>query len=404
MSEHIDNSRVRQEALKQLILDLHAGANLEDIRGRFRALVGSVSAVEIAQMEQALINEGLPVEEVRALCDVHVSVFQEGLTDDSPPEMTPGHPVHTFKYENYAANELLQLLDESMAALPDEGALKSARAFATQLAEINKTYSRKENLLFPFLEKHGVSGPSSVMWATHDDIRARIKDLRQSLEHGDIDRACSVFGPLKTAIEQMFYKEENILYPTALKVLTEEEWVAIRDQSDEIGYCLIRPGDQWRPSVAPAVEQAAIPTYSRPGGGASLPLDTGALTPEVVNLLLKSLPVDVTYVDAEDTVRYYSEGRQGRIFTRTPAVIGRKVQNCHPPHSVHVVNRILDEMRAGERDTADFWITMNGRFITIGYVALRDAGGKYHGVIEITQDATDLRALTGEKRLLDQGQ
>ncbi|MHB1296440.1 MAG: DUF438 domain-containing protein [Anaerolineae bacterium] len=401
MSEHIDNGGVRREALKQMILDLHAGADLEEIKARFRALVGSVSAVEIAQMEQALIDEGLPVEEVRALCDVHVAVFQQGLTADTPPEMTPGHPVHTFKYENYAANELLQLLGQSIAALPEESALKSARAFATQLAEIDKTYTRKEHLLFPFLEKHGVTGPSSVMWATHDDIRARIKELRRGLEEADVERVRGVWAPLKTAVEQMFYKEENILYPTALKVLAESEWISIRDQSDEIGYCLIRPGNQWLPSAQPAARPTPPPATSWPGE-ATLPLETGALTPEVVNLLLKSLPVDVTYVDEQDTVRYYSEGRQGRIFTRTPAVIGRKVQNCHPPHSVHVVNRILDEMRAGTRDTADFWITMNGRFITIRYVALRDAAGAYRGVVEISQDATDLRTLTGEKRLLDQ--
>ena len=161
MSEYIDNGRKRKETLKQLIYELHAGGDPEDVKARFRRLVGQVSVVEIARLEQELIADGLPVEEIKVLCDTHLAVFEGGLSaEDAPPEMTPGHPVHTFKYENFSAGELLTLLREAVAALPQADALGRARVFAGQLAEINKIYLRKENLLFPFLEKHGVSGPS----------------------------------------------------------------------------------------------------------------------------------------------------------------------------------------------------------------------------------------------------
>jgi hypothetical protein len=402
MSEMINNGQARKEALKKLILELHAGGNLDEIKARFRTLVGEVSAVEIAQMEQALIAEGLPVEEVKKLCDVHVAVFRDGLGADAPPQMTPGHPVHTFKYENFAAGEVLTLLEEAISALPATEALARARVHAEQLAELNRLYLRKENLLFPFLEKHGVSGPSSVMWAIHDDVRAQLKALRQALADGQAASAKQLLGPLANTIRQLFFKEENILYPTALKVLTEGEWVAIRDQSDSIGYCLVRPGEQWQPQAAPAEALPQARAYGEAGvATGEIKLDTGLLTAEQINLLLRNLPVDVTFVDETDTVRYFSQTRE-RVFQRDAAIIGRKVQNCHPPKSVHVVNRILEDFRAGKRDVAEFWIQMAGKFIHIRYLALHDADGVYRGTIEVSQEVSGIRVLEGERRILDE--
>ena len=400
MSEYIDNSEKRKGALRDLILDLHAGEDLEEIKARFRKLIGDVTAVEVAQLEQALIDEGLPAEEIKALCDVHVSVFQESLEGEGGLEVAPGHPIHTFRYENFALGEVLKLLAEAMAERLDAEGLDRVRALAKQLAEVEKIYQRKENLLFPFLEKHGVSGPSSVMWGLHDDVRDQMKAFRQALHEGQVGRAKGLFGPLSTALEQMVYKEEHILYPTALKVLSAAEWLAIRDQSDEIGYCLVRPGDEWQPAVEPSAVQETGTHRSLESEG--LELDTGALTPDQINLLLAHLPMDVTFVDENDVVRYFSQGRKERIFTRTASIIGRKVQNCHPPSSVHVVTGLLDEFKRGARDVAEFWIPMGGKFVHIRYFALRDAEGKYRGTLEVSQDVAAIRALEGERRLLDE--
>jgi DUF438 domain-containing protein len=395
MSEYTNNSAARKETLKQLIRELHAGGDPRAIRARFRALVGQVSAAEIAQLEQELIDDGLPVAEVQRLCDVHVAIFGEGLEGEAAPEMTPGHPVHTFKYENFAANEAISLVAAALGELPASAAWERAWVHAAQLAEIDKIYLRKENLLFPILERHGVSGPSAVMWATHDQIRAGLKAFRAALEAGDAAAARAQWEPLAGAIRAMFTKEEQILYPTALKVLSEAEWVAIRDGSDEIGYCLIRPGNQWQPTAVPAIAQ---PTAAVAAG--ELTLDTGVLTAEQVNLLLTHLPVDVTFIDEHDTVRYFSQGPD-RIFVRTAAIIGRKVQNCHPPQSVAIVNRLLEELKSGARDSAEFWIQMGAKFVYIRYLAVRDGQGRYRGTLEMTQEISGLRALEGERHLLD---
>jgi DUF438 domain-containing protein len=405
MSEYINNATRRKETLKGLIRDLHAGGDVDEIRERFGRLLRDVSAVEIAQMEQELIDEGLPAEDIKALCDVHVAVFQQSLDAQEVPEMTPGHPVHTFKYENFAAGEVLTLLEAAVRDLPSENGWTRAQMHLEQLAELDKTYRRKENLLFPYLERHGVSGPSSVMWGIHDDIRAQFKTLRRAIDERDQTQVAEVLPSMAEAIRRMFYKEENILYPTALRVLSDAEWVAIRDQSDEIGYCLIRPGDQWQPAVAAtSVADVAGAETAAPAvlaAGAQLPLDTGTLTPEQVNLVLKHLPIDVTFIDETDSVRYYSQGPD-RIFDRTPAIIGRSVQNCHPPQSVHVVNELLEAFRSGERSSAEFWIQMAGKFVLIRYYAVRDEEGRYRGTIEVTQDIAPLRALEGERRLLDE--
>jgi DUF438 domain-containing protein len=408
MSEVIDNRTRRQEILRRLIRQLHQGKTVEEVKGEFAALLRDVGATEIAEIEQALIAEGLPEVEVKRLCDVHVAVFRESLDQQVKPETVPGHPVHTLLAENGAALRALDALGSALEVLraePSPAQLERARERLRKLQEYDKHYLREENLLFPYLEKHGFAGPSSVMWAIHDDVRAGWKALAELLEAGpsDVDRfgarVDEIFGPLSTAIREMFYKEENILYPTAVERLGEEEWLTIRAQEPEIGYCYVEPGDRWPPTTVPPEIVPKSDEVKETVSGPLLYLDTGTLTPQEINWLLTHLPIDITYVDKDDTVRFFSQTRE-RIFPRSPAVIGRKVQKCHPPASLHRVQRILDDFRTGARDEAEFWIQMQGRFVHIRYFAVRDEQGEYQGTLEVTQDVTEIRALEGERRLL----
>jgi len=398
MSEYINNQTKRKETLKRVIRQLHAGKSVEEVKGEFAALLQDVGATDIATIEQELVEEGMPAEEIKHLCDVHVAVFRESLEEQEKPDTIPGHPAYTFLAENGAAGRVLDKLEQAIGASEWE----RARERLQELRKYEVHYVRKENILFPFLEKHGFTGPSAVMWAIHDDVRAGWKKLDQLLAgEPDEESVAEVFEPLATAIREMFYKEENILFPTALEKLSEEEWMAIRDQEAEVGYCYLEPGHQWPPGTT--LEGASPPVEERSVTGDLLHLDTGALTAGEVNRLLTHLPIDVTYVDAEDTVRYFSQGRE-RIFPRSPAIIGRKVQQCHPPASVHRVQRILDDFRAGRRDEAEFWIQIQGKFIHIRYFAVRDEQGEYQGTLEVSQDVTGIRALEGERRLLDEGE
>ncbi len=415
MSELIANQKKRQEILKRVIRRLHEGSTVEEVKDEFAQLLQDVGASEIAALEQALINEGLPESEVKRLCDVHVAVFRESLEEQVRPETLPGHPVHTFLAENRAMGGVLEALGQAIAAFrkaPGPDQLEHLRAQLAELRRYEKHYLRKEHLLFPYLEKKGFAGPSKVMWAIHDDVRMGWRALEELLTAGPGDEPDefianveTVFRALDKTVRDMFFKEERILYPTSLEMLSEAEWAAIREQEGEIGYAYIEPGTAWVPGAAAAAPAAPvappIPPEEAAAPAGALPLQTGKLTLEQINLLLNHLPVDVTFVDENDTVRFFSE--RGRIFPRTPAVIGRRVQLCHPPTSVHRVQRILDDLRSGRRDEAEFWIQQRGRFIHIRYFAVRDQEDNYRGTLEVTQDITEIRTLQGERRLLDEG-
>ena len=237
------------------------------------------------------------------------------------------------------------------------------------------------------------------MWTEHQEIRPKKRELYELVGRAEsvgfeefVSKARELVGSLKDLLSSHYYKEDNVLYPMALKVLSEEEWVQVRRDGDEVGYCCIAP--------PPVPEEVSRRVEARAAPGGEIDLGTGSLTPEQIAAIFRSLPVDVTFVDEQDRVRFYSDNPE-RIFVRTRAVLGRTVQNCHPAKSVHVVERILDAFRKGEKDVAEFWIELKGRLIYIRYFPVRDREGRYLGTLEVTQDITEVKKVEGEKRLLD---
>jgi len=423
MSEYINNQSQREEKLKAIIRQLHEGASVDEVKMAFADLLEDVGADEIVRIEEALVNEGLDPAEIQPLCDIHVAVFKESLDTQRAPETIPGHPVFTFRAENLGVQRALEDVADALndyVHLSTPHTRQRAQAAVARLREYDKHYLRKENLLFSYLERTGFTGPSKVMWGVHDEIRDMWKALSAGVAAPEEGGPAAPDPALLTqaealaeAITSMVYKEEHILFPAALQRLNDADWAAIRDQSDEIGYCYARPGRAWVPGMAvdgavTAPEAAhggagaELAAASAPSGG--IPLNTGVLTAAQIDLLLRALPVDVTFVDEHDEVRYFTLGRE-RIFQRSPAIIGRKVQNCHPPQSMDRVQQILDDFRAGVRDEAEFWIQMAPQgeplFVHIRYFALRDDDGTYRGTIEVTQNLAPLRALEGERRLLE---
>jgi DUF438 domain-containing protein len=406
MSELIDNAQKRRDLLKHMILQLHKGEAPEAVKTQLVRLLGKVPYDEVVLVEQELISEGLPSEEVLELCDIHTAALEGQISQDGAKTAPPGHPVHTFKEENRALQweiKSLGKLYEEVAKSTDAAKLSDAltqiRGRFNSLTDVEKHYQRKENLLFPFLEKHGVTGPPAVMWGKHDETRELLKAAIESLEKADemdSDSAVTVMDlvlkPASKSVEEMIYKEEEILLPMSLDTLTEGEWYSVYKQSIEIGFCLYDPTDEWKPEKI--TEDAAKSIASE-----RIQLPSGSMTPDELSAILNTIPFDLTFVDKDDTVRYFTQGRE-RIFARTRAILGRKVQLCHPPGSVHIVQKIIDDFRTGKQDRAPFWINLKGRFIHIEYFALRDKEGSYLGTLEVSQDLTDKRALEGEQRLL----
>ena len=259
--------------------------------------------------------------------------------------------------------------------------------------------SRKEYLLFPFLEKYGITGPPKVMWGKHDEIRAMLKAAIEAVStHGEVssDEAVIltdlVLIPAVKGISDMISKEEEILLPMSLEKLTENDWLSIYNQTMEFGYCLYDPQTEWKPENAETGEVI----YN---SGKNIQLSTGSFNVDELESLFRTLPIDLTFVDKDDKVKFFSLGPD-RVFTRNRAILGRDVRMCHPPSSVHIVEQILNDFRNGTQNSASFWINMRGKFIYIDYYAMRDKDGNYLGTLEFTQDLTRLRALQGEQRLL----
>ena len=407
------SAEYRQQQLKEIVKDLHEGSDIKAVQKRFAQLIRNVSPEEIAQMEQALIAEGVPVEQVQKVCDVHVQVFEQALERRKKNKVLPGHPVHTYLQENRALRKIVRRMSPLLKQVTRGARSREFQAVLEELKAIEIHYRRKENQLFPYLEQVEFTGPSKVMWGKHEEIRKQLREFEEAYRQKDWSRFAARGRGLLRAVGRMILMEEKILFPTSLKKLSEKQWAEIRRGEPEIGYAWVQPGNLWDPSVviaASVAEELGKPGGAEAASGAEItpgaeesgeiPLDVGKLLPQQINLMLRNLPIDMTYVDENDRVRYYSQGRE-RIFPRSPAVIGRAVQNCHPPNSVHVVEKILESFKRKQKDTAEFWLTLGGRFIHIRYFALYDQEGIYRGVVEVSQDVTDIRALEGQKRLLD---
>ena len=415
MSELINNSENRKELLKHMILQLHNGEAPEAVKTQLTSLLKGIPYDEVVEVEQELIKEGLPVEEVLKLCDIHSMVLEGNIDHTDAKAIPAGHPVDTFLKENRELEkvvlqlnvifDLIKKASETDNTEVIDNAEMQMLAFFNALTDVDKHYRRKENLLFPFLEAKGITGPPTVMWGTHDETRASLKNAIEVLQNSTgatvsemADIIEIVLAPASKSVTDMIMKEDEILFPMAMDELTNQEWFDILQQTNDIGYCLFDPTDEWFPEN---IEFSAVePGKEFSGGIVRLP--SGSFSISELTLLLNALPIDITFVDKNDKVKFFTQGPH-RIFDRNRAILGRDVRMCHPPHSMHIVDQILNDFKSGKESAAPFWIQMGPKFIYINYFPLRDKDNNYMGTIEFSQDLTELRALQGEQRLLSYG-
>ncbi len=405
MSEIINNSRKRKDLLKHMILQLHQGEAPDLVRNQLVKLLQNIPYNDVVEVEQELISEGLPEEEVLKFCDIH-SMVLEGHIDQSGAKPIPaGHPVDTFIKENRELEKVTDIIGNLLAQIEStkdeqvKDLFLKIHARLNELMDVDKHYKRKEYLLFPFLESYGITGPPKVMWGKHDEIREKLKAAIEVVSApGNItaDEAKTVADmilyPAVRAIPDMIMKEEEILLPMCMDKLTDSDWYAIYQQTMEFGYCLYDPDVEWKPE---GITTGDI-SY---GTKNSIQISTGSFSIDEMEAFFKTIPVDFTFVDQNDKVKFFSLGPD-RIFARNRAILGRDVRLCHPPSSVHIVEQILEDFKSGKENSAAFWINLQGKFIYIEYFAMRGKENEYLGTIEYIQDLTHLRQLQGEQRLL----
>ncbi len=406
MAEGIGKDK-KKEIMKDIIRKLHEGLGLEAARERFEKEIGNVTSTEIAEIEQGLMNEGISPDEIKKFCNVHALLFQSALEKSMDKEESPAHPVFLMRQDNREIEKITAALKEAAQNGQKYGLARFKEKVGELLGRLRNLdihYTWKEQILFPYLEKYAFYGPSKVMWGKDDEIRALLKQglagietLKEEKEVKDYN--AKTLHPLIEEVDGMIFKEEKILFPASLEKLNVQDWVEVLKETENVGYGFIQKPKE---TYALIEELRRAVTEEPKAEEQTITLPTGSFKLEELLGVLNTLPVDITFIDRDDAVRYFSEGKE-RIFLRTKSIIGRKVQNCHPPKSVDVVEKILQSFKEGERSSVDFRIFYQGKYVYIQYFAVRDRQGNYLGTLEVSQDIAGIKKIEGEKRLLDFG-
>lgn len=434
----------RIEVLKDILLRLHHGADADSVQEDFNQNFKDVSALEISMMEHELMGDetGITFEDVMGLCNVHANLFKGAVSDvDAPDAEQEGHPVYVFKQENLALRSamfrirrIIENYEKPENADFRDDLLRGLKFQMGLLGQFDNHYKRKEELFFPLMEQHGHDAPPRVMWGVDDDIRELFQKAQAAVDklpEVSIAEVSQAFETFAHEFEEMIFKEEAILLMILLEALTQDDWLAIADESDAYGYAIIKPTTKWQPkresfesekpgsasatvnsddscqtnaelndnlltkvidmpegqftiSFTPKKEKAAVDRTT------TQPFGNGYLSVEQANLILNHLPLEISFVNKDDIFQYFNNNTVPKkmVFKRTPSQIGRNVELCHPPKVLDKVKKVFKLLRSGERDKVVMWFKSEKmeKFIHITYAAVRDENGDFQGVLEYVQD------------------
>lgn len=381
----------RQEILKNLMLRLHAGEDKEVIQEEFNEVFDEISPYEIQLMERNLMSEGITFAEIMSLCNVHANLMGSKVnTQTSVADFEqPGHPVHVMKMENLAIRGALDRVERLLVnylETKDSTIEKGLRRQISLLDQFENHYQRKEYAMFPIMEKKGITAPPKVMWGVHDQIRDLYRDFKKALNDGK-ESTLEEFKIARDEMLEMIQKEENILIPMVEQVFHVDDWETIASQSPEYGYCIVKPEKEWavKKSFSPVKEETQVESEG------DIPLSTGSLSLKELNLILNLLPMELSFVDAQNIVKYYNEGNgEEKIFKRTPSAIGRDVILCHPPRVHETVQTIFEQLKSKQKEKEEMWFKTEDKMVHVTYHAVWDEEEKYMGCLEYVQDIKPL--------------
>lgn len=398
----------KKDRLKKLIQDLHAGRSEAEVKAQFKQEFGHVTSEEISQMEQALIREGTSVQDIQKLCNVHAAIFSGNITDLHTMDRIdrkPGHPLFVFRKENQGIYQYMEetvrgLMDRFQADPTDDHRIDLLAAIK-KLATIDQHYARKENLFFPYLEKNGITGPPQVMWGKDDEIRDRLKHILQT-ELAPAELLEAIEDALEE-IDSMIIKENDILSPLLVRNIEPADWVTIAQASHQIGYVFsggiegASPSDanHWLEKHSGQLPEEPAEEVLEATGFIRFP--SGLIRHEDLIHMLNTSPQDFTYIDQDDKVRYFSEGKHP-VFDRTRTIIGRDVRLCHPPRAVPVVDQMLADFKAGLKDEETRIVMAGTKVLLVRYFAVRDENNHYIGTLETTEEISGIVDQVNELR------
>jgi len=392
----LDQDRVKQFIQYLEIMSQPAeisGLTSTDLKQLFetsKPMLRSLTPQEIFAAFSCRLESGEPVSDILAYLGKIINVLHQGLEQYNWTQPASG----TFLKIMIDENEALLVLLQEFKALVRPGIWQENKdkllVLLERLQTFDSHYLKKENILFPYMEKADARfNGLTIMWSLHDQAREQLRQLAASVREDCGDQSfVRQAGNLIFTMQGLVIKESLILYPAAVELFTDDEFAGMLEQSFEYGFALIEPPVRTEIQREAVTEQPLL-----------IESPTGRLTIDEVLLIFNNLPVDITFVDEYNKVRFFNKAKD-RFFPRSPAVIGRDVNRCHPAESVHIVEEIIEAFRAGRQDSASFWLELKGRMVLIQYFALRTEAGVYRGVLEVSQDVTGIRKLEGQRRLL----
>lgn len=385
----------RTDRLKSYLKRLNAGESLDAVRQDFVRSFSHVEPKEIIEAEQELLRDGVSLDETKQLCDVHSALFRDATSEEraradaaggeKPDEgqlalarlvAVDGHPLQTLTRENDAIAAVVADIEKAMACGGETAELLA------RLRQVSIHYAKKGNLLFPLLKtRYGISGPSDVMWTVDIEIR---DELARLVRNGDLSDWKGRAQRVVERAKEMIYKENNILFPLSATCFSTEEWMRIYRDAKDFAICLDVVPATWGEAEAEAICKS-------PSAGAEgvISLPGGTFTPEQLRWTLNALPLEITFVDADDVNRFFNEGP--KVFKRPLMALGRDVFTCHPPKVQPMVRQIIGDFKLGKKGSVQIWMERNGRPFLVNYLAVRNAEGVYLGTVEIVQDMGDAK-------------
>jgi len=401
MHKPINNDQRQIKDLLAFSLGMMNGESGKELMEKYRDAIEAMTPYDMLELTDHQLRMGISSKIIKRDIEKILNVFYTSLKRYSWQKPAEGSFLYDLMLENQALifklNQIKKVL-KSFSRQDEEGFSKIRRELLPlfrELTEFEHHYVKKENILFPYLEKKWANyRPLTVMWSLHDDIRKKLKTIIAILEDDT-----SQWRDFNIEMSQYFFlvfgmvqKEDLVVYPVAAETISHSDWQEMYEQSFEYEFSFIET-----PQKVTSESCQSLPIVS---SESSIKFETGNISFDQALLAFNHLPVDITFVDENNKVCFFNRAKD-RFFPRSPAIIGRDVKNCHPPESVHIVEKIIEEFRSGRKDQADFWIQLQSKFILIRYYAIRNDAGEYRGVLEVSEDVTDIRKLEGEKRLLD---
>ena len=381
-------SEERVEALNHYVKAIIDNDDVYNIFLKYKQIFEEITPFDVFSIIYWLNERNLSTDKIKAIASKLINTFRIGLKNfpwEQEELLIKNLLLEADQIKN-RLNQIKPLIKDN----PIQNKADLKQAFY-ELLEIEKRFLKMEYIIFPHLENQKLnSRPLSVMWSLYDDALILNKKIIQLLETDDLKEINQAIGKYFFMVFGIIEKEELLILPIASTLIDQSTWQKMLIEAKEYGYSFL--------NVETPVN-TIIETESPIHEKLLFSLKSGGLTLNELILILDKLGLDITFVDENDKVKFYNNPIE-RIFPRTPSVIGRDVRKCHPPESVHIVEEIIEHFRKGLKDEAQFWINYRGKFLVITYYAIRNEKNEYQGVLEVSQDATQIRKLEGENRLL----